>query len=49
MREMQERAFDKYEPIFQEVQKDLAVDNIELQHHNALSDARACAELYLRR
>ncbi len=26
-----------------------AVDNIELQHHEALSDARACAELYLRR
>ena len=26
-----------------------AVDNIELKHHEALSDARACAELYLRR
>ena len=26
-----------------------AVDNIELQHHEALSDARACAMLYLRR
>ncbi|RYM32506.1 DNA polymerase III subunit epsilon [Brumimicrobium glaciale] len=25
------------------------VDNIELIHHEALSDARACAELYLRR
>lgn len=25
------------------------VDNIELEHHEALSDARACAELYLRR
>ncbi len=25
------------------------VDNIELNHHEALSDARACAELYLRR
>lgn len=26
-----------------------AVDNIELNHHEALSDARACAELYLRK
>jgi len=26
-----------------------AVDNIELKHHEALSDARACAKLYLRR
>lgn len=26
-----------------------AVDNIELQHHEALSDARACAILYLQR
>ena len=26
-----------------------AVDNIELKHHEALSDARACAELYLKR
>lgn len=26
-----------------------AVDNIELKHHEALSDARACAELYLRK
>jgi len=26
-----------------------AVENIELNHHEALSDARACAELYLRR
>ena len=25
-----------------------AIDNIELNHHEALSDARACAELYLR-
>jgi len=25
-----------------------AIDNIELKHHEALSDARACAELYLR-
>ncbi|NQX82750.1 MAG: 3'-5' exonuclease [Flavobacteriaceae bacterium] len=26
-----------------------AVDNIELQHHDALSDARACAQLYMNR
>ncbi len=26
-----------------------ALDNIDLQHHEALSDARACAELYLRK
>lgn len=26
-----------------------AIHNIELNHHDALSDARACAELYLRR
>ena len=26
-----------------------AVDNIELKHHDALSDARACAELFLRK
>jgi DNA polymerase-3 subunit epsilon len=25
------------------------IENIELNHHEALSDARACAELYLRR
>jgi DNA polymerase-3 subunit epsilon len=26
-----------------------AIDNIELKHHDALSDARACAKLYLRK
>jgi DNA polymerase-3 subunit epsilon len=41
------RANDKYPS--GKLDECCAVDNIELQHHEALSDARACAELYLRR
>ena len=40
------RANDKYPS--GKLDECCAVDNIELQHHEALSDARACAELYLR-
>jgi len=41
------RANDKYPS--GKLDECCAVDNIELKHHEALSDARACAELYLRR
>ncbi len=41
------RANDKYPS--GKLDECCAVDNIELQHHEALSDARACAQLYLRR
>jgi len=41
------RANDKYPS--GKLNECCAIDNIELQHHEALSDARACAELYLRR
>ena len=41
------RANDKYPS--GKLDECCAVDNIELQHHEALSDARACAELYLRK
>ncbi|MBI9037736.1 MAG: 3'-5' exonuclease [Bacteroidales bacterium] len=41
------RANDKYPSA--KLDECCAIDNIELQHHEALSDARACAELYLRR
>ena len=41
------RANDKYPSA--KLDECCAVDNIELKHHDALSDARACAELYLRR
>jgi DNA polymerase III subunit epsilon len=41
------RANDKYPSA--KLDECCAVDNIELKHHEALSDARACAELYLRR
>jgi len=41
------RANDKYPS--GKLNECCAVDEIELNHHEALSDARACAELYLRR
>lgn len=41
------RANDKYPS--GKLDECCAVDNIELQHHEALSDARACAELYVRK
>ena len=41
------RAIDKYPS--GKLDECCAVDSIELKHHEALSDARACAELYLRR
>ena len=39
------RANDKYPS--GKLNECCAVDNIDLRHHEALSDARACAELYL--
>ncbi len=41
------RANDKYPS--GKLDECCTIDNIELKHHEALSDARACAELYLRR
>ena len=41
------RANDKYPS--GKLDECCSVDNIELEHHDALSDARACAELFLRR
>jgi len=41
------RANDKYPS--GKLNESCAVDNIELKHHEALSDAPPCAKLYLKR